>query len=93
MTPITAREVEDSTFDTRFRGYDTGQVDDVLARVAYTLHAYEEGIISRRMEASNVWREAYAAGFEDGGNDMWGREHGRPDYAKPCYDNPYEEKS
>lgn len=93
MTPITAREVEDSTFDTRFRGYDTGQVDDVLARVAYTLHAYEEGIISRRMEASNVWREAYAAGFEDGSNCMWGREHGQPDYGRPFTTSPYEEES
>ena len=88
MTPITAREVEDSTFDTRFRGYDTGQVDAVLARVAYTLHAYEEGIISRRMEASNVWREAYAAGFKDGSNSMCGREHGRP-----FTTSPYEEES
>lgn len=54
MTPITARQVENSTFDTRFRGYDTGQVDALLARIAQTLHAHEQGIIRAQRRPSHA---------------------------------------
>ena len=42
---------------------------------------------------SRVWREAYDAGFEDGSNDMWGREHGQPDYGRPFTTSPYDKES